>query len=90
MSLQPAPAEPVQKACQVLLAAVSDEGCRIPGNLLEGVMSGKSLLQAILNGNLVVCQKPEPDKKAKEPVKPAAKKKAKKKKAKKPAPAVAA
>jgi hypothetical protein len=56
MSLQPLPQESVQSTCQILLAFLSDEGVSIPGNLLEGVVSGKSLLRGIIQGQLQVCQ----------------------------------
>jgi len=47
--------EQVQQAAQVMLALLSDESVSVPGNLLEGVVSGKSLLRAIVQGSLVVC-----------------------------------
>lgn len=54
--MQPLPQEQVQKAAQILLAFLDSEGAQVPGNLLEGVVSGKSLLRGFLSGTLIVCQ----------------------------------
>jgi hypothetical protein len=56
MSLQPINQEQVQKTTQILLAFLSDEKVSIPGSMLEGIFSAKSLLNGILSGNLLVCQ----------------------------------
>jgi hypothetical protein len=47
-------------ACQVLLTVLSDEKGSTPNNLLEGVVSGKSLLRAIIGGQLVLCEPGHP------------------------------
>jgi hypothetical protein len=54
--MTPLPAEQVQQASQVLLAFLDSDGASVPGNMIEGVVSGKSLLRGILSGALVVCQ----------------------------------
>ena len=54
--MQPLPQEQVQKAAQILLTFLDSEGATVPGNLLEGVVSGKSLLRGFLQGTLIVCQ----------------------------------
>ena len=59
--MKPLQAEQVQSTCQVLLAFLDSDGANVPGNMLEGVVSGKSLLRGILSGNLVVCQTGEPN-----------------------------
>jgi hypothetical protein len=50
------PAEQVQQTVQVLLTFLDSENAKVPGNLLDGVVSGKSLLRGLLNGQLVVGQ----------------------------------
>lgn len=83
MSLQPLPAEQVQKTVQVLLTYLDDPRNTTPNDMLEGIVSSKSLLRGILAGQVVVCQNVagEPDKAA--PVKkPEAAKKVAKKAAK--------
>lgn len=57
MSLKPINQEQVQGASQVILAYLDDGANTTPNNLLEGIVSGKSLLRGIISGNLVVCQK---------------------------------
>lgn len=91
--MQPIPTEQIQSTVQVLLAFLDSDGANVPGNMLEGVVSGKSLLRGILTGNLVVCQVPPangpdgaPGPQPQEPVKKkATRKKAAKKTAKKAA-----
>jgi len=56
MSLQPVNQEQVQQTAQVLLAFLSDESVSVPGNMLEGIVSGKSILRGIIQGQLLVCQ----------------------------------
>lgn len=56
MSLTPLNQEQVQQTSQILLAFLSDQSVSVPGNLLEGVVSGKSLLRGIVSGQLVLCQ----------------------------------
>jgi hypothetical protein len=50
------PAEQVQQTVQVLLTFLDSENAKVPGNLLDGVVSGKSLLRGLLNGQLVIGQ----------------------------------
>lgn len=52
--MQDIPQEQVQQAAQHLLTLLDSPSTNIPGNLLEGVFSGKSLLRALLNGTLKV------------------------------------
>ena len=59
MPLQPLNEEHVQKTTQILLAYLDDERNVTPNNMLEGIVSGKSLLRGILSGNLVICQRAE-------------------------------
>lgn len=54
--MNPIDIQQVQGPVQVLLTVLSDEKGSTPNHLLEGVVSGKSLLRAILQGNLVICQ----------------------------------
>ena len=54
--LKPINQEQVQQTSQVMLAFLSEESVSIPGNLLEGIVSGKSLLRGIIQGQLLVCQ----------------------------------
>ena len=44
------------QAVQVLLTVLSDEGSSTPNNLLESVVSGKSILRGLLQGSLVLCE----------------------------------
>jgi len=60
MSLTPINQEQIQGTCQVVLAYLDDEANSTPNNMLEGIVSGKSLLRGILAGQLVVCQN-QPD-----------------------------
>lgn len=55
----PVEQEHIQSSVQVLLAFLSDENVSIPGSMLEGIFSGKSLLRGIISGSLVVCQRRE-------------------------------
>jgi len=84
MSLQPINQEQVQQTAQVLLAFLSDESVSVPGPMLDGVVSGKSLIRGLVSGQLIICQNVEGSPQGDKP--PAAKKKvAKKKVAKKAA-----
>ena len=56
MSLQPVNQEQVQKTCQVLLDYLDNPINVTPNNILEGVVSAKSLIRAIVQGGLLVCQ----------------------------------
>lgn len=62
------PAEQIQQTVQVLLAFLDSDGANVPGSMVEGVVSGKSLLRGLLNGQLVVAQPDAP--KAAEPILP--------------------
>jgi len=57
MSLQPLDQEQVQSTAQVLLSYLEDGSNRTPNNMLEGIVSGKSLLRGILSGQLLICTK---------------------------------
>ena len=59
MSLQPVNKDQVQKTAQVVLAYLEDARNVTPNDMLDGVVSGKSLLRALINGNLIVCQQVE-------------------------------
>lgn len=68
MALQPINIEQIQRTAQVLLSVLDSDAVSVPGNLVEGVTSGKSLLRGILQGNVVVCEQanepppiPEPE-----------------------------
>jgi len=62
MSLQPIQQEQVQQTLQVVLAYLEDENGVTPNAMIDGIVSGKSLLRGILGGQLLVCQN-VPDKK---------------------------
>ena len=64
--MKPLPTEQVHTACQVMLTVLSDEGISTPNNMLEGVVSGKSLLRGILTGQLAVCSSNQPEEKVAE------------------------
>jgi hypothetical protein len=55
------PAEQIQATVQVLLTFLDSDGISVPGNMLEGVVSGKSILRGLLNGGLVLAQVGVPD-----------------------------
>ena len=59
MSLQPINTEQVQQTAQTLLAFLSDENVSVPAPMLEGIVSGKSLLRGIMAGQLVICANQE-------------------------------
>ncbi len=64
MALKPIPyQDQVQRTCQVGLTVLSDEKCNVPGNMVEGILSFKTLLSGILNGSIILCQAeaPEPE-----------------------------
>jgi len=56
MALTPISQEQVQKAVQVVLDYLSNPANSTPNDILEGIVSGKSLLRGIAAGSLVVCQ----------------------------------
>lgn len=58
--MTPINTDQVQRTVQILLAYLEDPRNNTPNDMLEGIISGKSLLRGILNGNLVVCQKANP------------------------------
>lgn len=58
--MQPIPAEQVQNTAQILLTYLDDENNSTPNHMLEGIVSGKSLLRGILAGHLVICQVDQP------------------------------
>ncbi len=78
MSLQPINKDHVQQTAQILLAYLDDERNATPNNMLEGIVSGKSLLRGILGGQLILCQEQEPAGDPQKPTKKTAKKTAKK------------
>ena len=52
------------QSVQCLLTVLSDETRSTPNNLLEGVVSGKSILRGLIQGGLMLCStRPEPEKK---------------------------
>ena len=84
MSFTPINQEAVQKTCQIGVALLSDDEVRVPTSQMEGALSLKSMLQAVLGGQLFICNKveakpeaPAPEKEAapKSKVKPRAKSK---------------
>ena len=56
MSLKPFAPEQIQSTAQIVLAYLDDPANNTPNNMLEGIVSGKSLLRGIVSGQLVVCQ----------------------------------
>lgn len=54
------PIEQIQKTVQVLLAFLDSDGANVPGSMIEGIVSGKSLLRGLLNGQLIVAQPETP------------------------------
>lgn len=65
--MRPINQEQVVQTAQILLAVISDEEGSTPNKYLEGVVSGKSLLRAIIAGKLVVCATGAPDPKQEDP-----------------------
>jgi hypothetical protein len=55
MAFQPIDEEPVKQAAQLLLSFLSDASVSVPAPLVDGIVSGKTLLRGIINGQLVVC-----------------------------------
>lgn len=55
MSLTPLPPENTQGTIQVLLAYLEDSRNVTPNDMLEGIVSAKSLCRALLKGDLVIC-----------------------------------
>lgn len=54
----------VQETARIVLDYLSSPDRDTPNNLVEGIASGKSLLRAIISGDLVVC---DPSKRTKPP-----------------------
>jgi len=48
------------QAVQVLLTVLSDEGSSTPNHLLEAVVSGKSILRGLIQGQLMLCAPGQP------------------------------
>ena len=58
----------VQTTAQSLMAFLDREDVSVPGNMLEAIVSGKSLLRALVAGQLVIAQNvEEPKKEEKKP-----------------------
>lgn len=57
MPFKPVNEEQVQQTAQIILTYLDDPGNKTPNNMLEGIVSGKSLLRGIIAGALVVCHK---------------------------------
>lgn len=60
MNLVPVKEEAIQGTAQILLTFLDSPGANVPGNLIEGVVSGKSMLRGLLSGSLVLCQPEQP------------------------------
>lgn len=76
MALQAIQQEQVQQTAQAMLAFFDREDVSIPGSMLESIVSGKSLLRALVQGQLVIAQEAQPQPKAEPPAEtPDAKKK---------------
>lgn len=60
--MNPLPTDQVHGAVQVLLTVIGDERASIAGNMVEGVVSAKSLLRGILGGQFVICAPTPPEK----------------------------
>ncbi len=56
MALKPMKQENIQDTIQVLLAYLDDDRISTPNNMLEGIVSAKSLLRGIISGQLLICQ----------------------------------
>lgn len=54
---QPINPDQSTKTVQVMLTYLDDPANSTPNNLVEGIASGKSLLRALLNGDLVICSR---------------------------------
>lgn len=69
-TLEPINENAVKQTAQVLLSVLDDERFSCPGNLVEGVTSGKSLLRGIIGGNVIVCERRPVTMKPKAPTSP--------------------
>ena len=54
------PTDQVQATAQAILTFLDSENAHIPGNMIEAMVSGKSLMRALLSGALVLCQPDHP------------------------------
>lgn len=54
--MKPLPADQILQTAQILLAYLDSPTNSTPNNMLEGVVSGKSLMRGLISGALVVCQ----------------------------------
>lgn len=61
MALQEINKDAVQPTVQTLLAFLDREDISIPGNMLESIVSAKSLMRAIMNDQLVIAQRMQPE-----------------------------
>ncbi len=84
----PLPPDQVAPTFQNALAFLDREETVVPGNMVEGIMSLKSMCRALLSGQLILCQAPQspvvaggPDPDNPPGKKPAARKKTPRKKA---------
>ena len=83
MPLTPLDPEQIQRTAQVMLSYLDDPENKTPNNMLEGIVSGKSLLRGITAGALVLCEVSEDAKPTEvdHPAKPRKKRTKKKRKA---------
>lgn len=56
MALRALESEQIVPTVQVLLAFLEREDVVVPANMLEGIVSGKSILRALANGQIVLAQ----------------------------------
>jgi hypothetical protein len=56
MALQELNGEAIIPTAQALLSYLDREDIHVPGNLVEAIVSGKSLLRALAQGQLVLAQ----------------------------------
>ena len=59
MDLQELSQEAVQPTVTALLAFLDSKDITVPGNMVESIVSGKSLLRALASGQLVLASKSE-------------------------------
>jgi len=64
MEFQPINEEQVQQTADLLLSFLSDASVSVPAPLVDGIVSGKSLLRGLVSGQLVVCTAVQPEAKA--------------------------
>lgn len=56
MSLKQLPKEQVTPVCQTTLALLEREDTNVPGTMIESIVSMKSILRAIIQGQLCLAQ----------------------------------